>query len=224
MLGPRERVGVLVIGGDKGIDLLAHLSRRGEAGAGQGIAGEDREPDFDLVQPRGVGRREVKMDVLVARPPAIVFRLMGVQIVQDDVQLAAGMRGDEAVHEVEELDPAATPVVAGLDQTGGDIQRRKQRRRAVALVGVAETGQRLAIGQPEPSLSAFQSLDVGLFIDRQHHRILRRLQIEPDNVGDVVQAGGIASRREPDLNPFRKNECARAADAICYQVAERLGD
>jgi hypothetical protein len=60
----------------------------------------DREPDLDLVEPRGVGRSEMKLDVLVVRQPAIVFGLMGVQIVQDDVQLAVRMLGDKTVHEV----------------------------------------------------------------------------------------------------------------------------
>jgi hypothetical protein len=79
-LGPFEGVSVAVIGVDERVDLIAQLSGRGKAGAGQGTAGEDREPDFNLVEPRGVGRGEVKMDVLVARQPAIVFGLVGVQI------------------------------------------------------------------------------------------------------------------------------------------------
>ena len=69
---------VLIVCADEGVDLIAHLPWRGEAGAGQGVAGEDGEPDFHLVEPGGVGRGEVKMDVLVARQPAIVFGLMGV--------------------------------------------------------------------------------------------------------------------------------------------------
>jgi hypothetical protein len=150
LLGPLEGVSVAVVGGDEGVDLIAHLSRRRETGAGQGAAGEDREPHLDLVQPRGVGRGEVKMDVLVARRPAVVFWFMGVQIVEDDVQLAVRLLGDKTVHEVQKLDPSAAPVLVGFDQPGGNIQRRKQRRRAVALVGVAETGQRLAVGQPQP--------------------------------------------------------------------------
>src|SRR5438132_7342026 len=63
-----RRVSVLIVCGDESIDLLAHLAWRGEAGAGQGLAGEDGEPDFHLVQPGGVGWGEVKMDFFVARP------------------------------------------------------------------------------------------------------------------------------------------------------------
>ena len=42
----------------------------------------------------------MKLDVLVARRPAIVFGFMGVQIVQDDVQLAVRMLGDKTVHDL----------------------------------------------------------------------------------------------------------------------------
>ena len=51
-----------------------------------------------------MGWGEVKMDVLVARQPPIVFGLMGVQVVQDDVNLAAWMIDDDAVHEMQEFD------------------------------------------------------------------------------------------------------------------------
>ena len=40
-----------VVGGDEGVDGSAQLAHRGEAGAVEGAAGEDREPDLDLVQP-----------------------------------------------------------------------------------------------------------------------------------------------------------------------------
>jgi len=52
------------------------------------------------------------MDVLVARQPTVVFGLMGVQVVQDDVNLVARMFGDDAVHEVQELAaPVARPAL-----------------------------------------------------------------------------------------------------------------
>ena len=140
LLGPLEGVSVLIVGGNEGIDLLSYLARRGEAGAGQGMTGEDGKPDLHLVQPGGVGRGEVKMDILVARQPAIVFGLMGVQVVQDDVHFPAGMLGDDAVHEVQKLDPPAAPVMSGFDQTGGDLQGREQGGRAMAFVLVIETG------------------------------------------------------------------------------------
>ena len=58
-----------------------------------------------------MGRGEIKMDVGVPGQPAIVFGFVSVQVVQDDVNFAAGMCGDRAVHEVQELDPPAAPVM-----------------------------------------------------------------------------------------------------------------
>ena len=47
----------------EGIDAISDLLGRGEAGALEGGAAEDREPDLDLVHPGGVGRREVEAHV-----------------------------------------------------------------------------------------------------------------------------------------------------------------
>ena len=73
--GSGEGAGGLVVALDEGIDVLPELGHSGEAGALEGLSAEDREPAFDLVEPGGVGRREVKMDVGMARKPAVVAAL-----------------------------------------------------------------------------------------------------------------------------------------------------
>jgi hypothetical protein len=60
LLGPLERLNVLIVCRDEGVDLIADPPRCGEAGAGQGFAGEDRKLDLYLVQPGGMGRGEMK--------------------------------------------------------------------------------------------------------------------------------------------------------------------
>lgn len=60
---PVEGLGVLVVSGDEGIDGVPELSRRSEAGAFEGGAAEHGKPDLDLVEPTGVGRGEVEMDI-----------------------------------------------------------------------------------------------------------------------------------------------------------------
>src|SRR5215831_20683695 len=76
-----------------------------------------------------MGRSEVNMDILW-RPACGRVWAYGCsdQTVDDDVSLAARIFGDEAVHEVQELDTPATPVMTGLDQTGGDLQRGEDRK------------------------------------------------------------------------------------------------
>jgi hypothetical protein len=58
--GPDEWSGVLVVGFDEGIDMLAKLGDGCEGGAVQGLALQDREPDIDLVEPGGARGLEVK--------------------------------------------------------------------------------------------------------------------------------------------------------------------
>ena len=51
----------------------------------QGASAEDGEPDLDLVQPGGVGRREVEMHVGMTCQPEVALGLVGVEIVQHDM-------------------------------------------------------------------------------------------------------------------------------------------
>jgi len=102
----------------------------------------------------------MEMNVLVPRQPAVVFGLVGIEIVQDHMDLAAGMFGNHAVHEIHELDAPAALIMAGLDQASGNIERGEQGRGAVTFVGMAEPSHRFAIGQLQPALGALQSLDV----------------------------------------------------------------
>ena len=137
LLGPLKGVSGLIVGLDEGIDLIANLTWRGEAGASQGFGGENGEPDLHLIEPGGMGRRKMEMYILVPRPPAIVFRLMGIEIVQNHMDLAAGMIGNHAVHEIQELDAPAALIMAGRDQASGNVEGGEQGRGAVTFVGMA---------------------------------------------------------------------------------------
>jgi hypothetical protein len=162
LLGPLEGVSGLVIRLDKGVDLIANLAWRGETRTGQGFGGENGEPYLHLIEPGGMGRRKMEMDILVPSQPAVVFGLVGIEIVQNYMDLAAGLFGNHAVHEIEELDAPAALIMAGLDQASGNIERGEQGRGSVTFVGMTEPGHRSAIGQLQPALGALQSLDVRL--------------------------------------------------------------
>ncbi len=60
---PLERYGSWVVAFNKVIDRLTKLANRGEAGSAQGLPAENAEPTLDLIQPAGVRRSEVKMDI-----------------------------------------------------------------------------------------------------------------------------------------------------------------
>src|ERR1700730_1758613 len=101
---PGEGAGGLVIALDEGIDVFPEVGDAGEAGALQRLSAEDGEPAFDLIEPGGVRRGEVEMNVLVPTEPGVALWFVGVEIVENDVDLVRGMGGDDLVHEIEELD------------------------------------------------------------------------------------------------------------------------
>ena len=44
----------------------------------------------------------------------------------------------------------------------------------------------------QPGLDAVERLDLAFFIDRQHHRMGRRIDIEPNNISELVAKAGVA--------------------------------
>ena len=74
---PDEGLGGFVIVLDESVDVGLEFIDGLERCAVEGFAGENREPDFDLVQPGGVGRRVVEAHVLVTGQPHVALRLMG---------------------------------------------------------------------------------------------------------------------------------------------------
>ena len=130
------------------------------------LAAQNAKPAFNLIKPGSVGGRKVQMHVGMALEPAIVLWLVGIEIVQNDVNflfLAVGVY--YAIHEIHEL-PAAPPfVVAGLNQASGGFERREKRRRAVPFVFVSKARDGSSVGQTDVALSPLQSLNARLFID-----------------------------------------------------------
>src|ERR1700690_4680987 len=89
------------------------------------LARQDREPDLDLIQPGCSRRRKMEMHVRMAFQPAIVLRLVGIQIVEGEMNLVALMLGDDTVHEVEKLDAPAPLVLAARPLPRGDVESGK---------------------------------------------------------------------------------------------------
>ena len=77
----------------------------------------------------------------------------------------------------------------------------------------------------EIALRAFERLDVRLLVDRDDERTLRRVEIEPDDLGRLGGKLGIVALA-PRLAP-RKVDLLRpqeAPDILLMHVAERRGD
>src|ERR1035438_3655109 len=104
-------MGGLVASGDERIEVVAEVLWTGKAGASQRLTLQDREPDLDLIHPRSMGRSALQVNLAVPGDPAVARGLVGIEIVQDDVDLPHRALGQEAVHKIEKLHPAATPIV-----------------------------------------------------------------------------------------------------------------
>ena len=213
---------MLVVGLDEGIDVLPELFDRGEGGTVQRLSLQDREPDFDLVEPGGPRRREVEMHVRVALEPAIVLGLVGVEIVEDDMDGRVRGGGDDIVHEVEEFDAPPALLVRGRDLAGGHLEGGKQGRGAVALVIVAMAGQRPAVRELQIALRPLQRLDRGLLVDADDDGVLGRRHVEPDHIGGLGDELGIVALA-PGLAPGEVDllRAQETPDILHIDIAER---
>src|ERR687898_2821110 len=134
----------------------------------------------------------MEMDVGVFLEPALVL-LMGVEIVEDDVKLAIREGGNDAVHEAEELDPAAALGMRRDDPSGGDFERCEQGRGAVPLVIVALAGQGASVRQLQIALRPLQGLDRRLFVDTENNRLGGGIDIKADHIGGFRPERGVVA-------------------------------
>ena len=149
---PSEGSSGLVVGLDECIDVAGELVNAGEAGAAEGLAGQDREPALDLIEPRGMGWCEMKVDLRMLSQPSIFFGFVRVKVIQNDVDFPFRIVRHDLIHKIQELHPSASPIMARLNPTGGHVQRGKKRAGPATLVFVIKTAQSASIGQFEPPL------------------------------------------------------------------------
>ena len=83
--------------------MLAELGDGVEGRAVQRLSFEDREPDLDLVEPGCPRRREMELHGGVTLQPVAILGLVGIEVVEDDVDGGVRVSSDDAVHELEKL-------------------------------------------------------------------------------------------------------------------------
>src|SRR5439155_10193211 len=134
-VGPRERPRAVVVGTDERHELGDEIGSRGEDPAADDLAAEDAEPDLDLIEPTRVCRSEVEVQALVtAGPRTGLFAAMRGAVVDDDVEVLAGMGGEQLAQESDERWAVVLANRLASHPPRVDFQRREQRRGAVALV------------------------------------------------------------------------------------------
>ena len=124
----------------------------------------------------------MEADVRMPLQPHVPLRLVGRQIVHDHMDVLPLMLSDDAIHEVEEFDPAATFVMPARNLPRPHVERGEQSGGPVTLVIVRLTGDGSPVGQFQITLGTFQRLDRRLLVNRQHHRIVGRHHVKADDI------------------------------------------
>ena len=142
-------------------------------------------------------------------------RLVGGEVVQHDVDLHARLDARvDVAQERHEIQGAMLLFAPRQDSPSRDVQRGEEVEGAMAEVVVGA-----AFGLPDihrqDRLRALQRLDLGFLVEREHHRIVRRVHIQPDDVTHFVHElrigrqlerardVGLQAKRAPDAADHR---------------------
>jgi hypothetical protein len=195
--GPGEGPRADVVGGHKGGDPSDQLLGAGEGATADRAAGQDREPALDLVQPGGVGRRVVDLEALpLGEPGADLGMLVGGVVVDNEMDVEPSRHGRvDAFEERQEFLMAVARLALGQHLSVGDIEGGKQRGRAVPLVVV---GDAVDVAKPDrqDGLGALERLDLAFLVPAQDDRVIRRIEIEPDDVPNLFDEQGVGRELE----------------------------
>jgi len=179
---PIERVGLETIPvANEGEHLCAQIGDALERAVAQQTALQDREPDLDLVDPGGVQGRvdEAETTAMMAAelgPAAIIAVVMNVEIVPDYEDPALRKSACDDFQEVVHSASRALLHDASQHAPGPNIEGPEQV--AYATTDVLEFVSHRSIATSTIGSSAAERLH-RLFIDANHHRVGRWLQVEP---------------------------------------------
>jgi hypothetical protein len=184
--GPGERALVSVVMGDVTIDLADELADGAERTTPDGLVGDEREPALDLIEPARVGGGVMEAETRMAGEPGLDPRMLVRRVVVGDQMQVEGGRSSmvEMVEKGQELLMPMTRFALRNDRAIEHVESRKQRRGAVPI---AVVGDAFEVAEPHAQyrLGALQCLDSRLFIDTQHHCVVRRIETEAHHVAHL---------------------------------------
>ncbi len=184
--GPDEGLGHLVCLFDEAFDGRLQLDDGSEDAALQALLGELGEVALHGVEPRAGGGREVEGEPLVAGEPGDNRGMLvsGIIVENDMDGFALRDLGLDGIQEADELLMAVPLHAAADDLAFQDVESGKERGCSVALIVM---GHRFGAPflQGQAGLGSVQSLNLALFIHREHDGVLRRIDIEPHDVAQL---------------------------------------
>src|SRR6266849_851206 len=181
---PLDRPSIGGVGVDVASEFASQVGNRGEDAARADLAFDLGEPDLDLIEPRRVSGREVKPDSrMLLEELADRLSFVRGEIVEDDVNLLPRRaQGYDLLQEGNELTAGMASRGFAVAPAGGGVEGGIQRERSVPVVLEAMTFGASG-GERQDGIEPIQGLNGGLLIDAEHRRVLRRAQIEAEDVG-----------------------------------------
>lgn len=134
--------------------------------------------------------------VVAGKPAGNIRMLVGRVVVENDMDgLALWDRGLDVIQKADELLVTVALHALADDFALQNIEGRKQRRRAVALVIMGHrSGASLLHGQAR--LSPVERLNLAFPVSREHNRMLGRIDVEPHDVAQLPRELRIVGKCE----------------------------
>src|ERR1700746_2811208 len=181
--GPHERGRLLIVGVEKLHHRTLQFADAAMRATANLLIGELRKPTLHQIQPRAVGRGEVRMKAgPLGKPVPDRRSLVGAVVVHDDMDVE--IRREVGFHVIEELAELhrAMPAMGLADNVGGlDLQSSKQRGGAVPPV-VMGAALDLPGTHGQQRLGAVERLNLRFFVEAQHQGVLGRFDVQPHDV------------------------------------------
>ena len=172
-------------------DFSSEIVDGGKDASGNDLPLDLGKPDFDLVKPRRIGGGKMNADLgMMGQKVLDELGFMGREVIRDDVDLASeGLGGHDFGKKVDKL--GAGMALSGLakDFSASGIEGRVKGKDSVAVIlKTMSLGPARRKGQDR--IQAVQGLDSGLFVYAKDSGMIRRVQIEADNVGGFFSKSG----------------------------------
>ena len=198
-LAPDEGLRLGVVLQQVVVDLVLEIVDAGVAAAADALCGDLGEEALDEVHPGRAGGREMQLEAgMLLQPGLHLGRLVGRVVVKNQMDVAGFLHGPvDAAQKAQELPGAVAWHAFPDDQARLDVQRGEECGGAVALVVVGHGGGAPLL-EGQTRLGPIERLDLGLLIDAEHDRTVRRIEIEADDLGDLL----LEHRVVRDLEPF----------------------
>lgn len=170
---------------DEAIDLGGQFLHAPECAPADGLLGNDVVPDLHLVQPGGIGRRQMDVELGMQGQPVLHPGMLMSCVAIDD-QMNVRVSGDIRVDILKEVEILLTPVpllAPGENLAGSDIERGIGGHGYAAGTVGSHTSHK-AKAHRQSGRSPAQSLTSALLVDTEDQGVLQRVQAQADSVTD----------------------------------------